>query len=151
MLRRLKESVASELPAKSEVVLRAAMGPYQAALMRLVRCGFEAGAGAAGGSGGGSGASGATALNRAVNNTVMEMRNICNHPYIRCADLGWSVDCGVLAVQQSNRCPGMQYLSRAVIMRAHHAQSLRHCCTSFKEGTTAIPRRQLPLATRPQC
>lgn len=87
MLRRLKESVASELPAKSEVVLRAAMGPYQAALMRLVRCGFEAGAA------GGGVASGATALNRAVNNTVMEMRNICNHPYIRCAKQGWSVDC----------------------------------------------------------
>ncbi|KAG2497935.1 hypothetical protein HYH03_004197 [Edaphochlamys debaryana] len=92
MLRRLKESVASELPAKSEVVLRAHMGPYQAALMELVRSGFErsaaagAGAGATreGGEGGGASGSGSssTAVHRAVNNTVMEMRNICNHPFI---------------------------------------------------------------------
>ena len=82
MLRRLKESVASELPSKSEVVLTAALGPYQAALMGIVRNGFERAAG-----GGGSGGS-STAVNRAVNNTVMEMRNICNHPFIRCGQGG---------------------------------------------------------------
>mgnify|MGYP001807475060 CR=1 FL=1 len=92
MLRRLKETVASELPGKREVVLQAALGPYQAALMRLVRHGFEAAAGGGGGGGGGDGekdgggGGGATAVNRAVNNTVMEMRNICNHPFLRCGE-----------------------------------------------------------------
>ncbi|EFJ44876.1 hypothetical protein VOLCADRAFT_30537, partial [Volvox carteri f. nagariensis] len=69
MLRRLKESVASELPAKSEVVLTAALGPYQASLMDIVKNGFQRAAAVGG-------------INKAVNNTVMEMRNICNHPFI---------------------------------------------------------------------
>ncbi|GIL43611.1 hypothetical protein Vafri_1303, partial [Volvox africanus] len=77
MLRRLKESVASELPSKSEFVLTAALGPYQAALMDIVKNGFQQAAAV-----GGSISSSNAAVNRAVNNTVMEMRNICNHPFI---------------------------------------------------------------------
>ncbi|KAF8065502.1 hypothetical protein HT031_003103 [Scenedesmus sp. PABB004] len=78
MLRRLKEAVATELPPKREVVLRVPISPYQAALYDLVRTKFRDG-GAPGGGGGGGGGSGA----RGVNNTVMELRNICNHPALR--------------------------------------------------------------------
>lgn len=78
MLRRLKESVASELPAKKEVVLTAPLGPYQSALLDIVKNGFRHAAEATSG-----GAGTSTAVHKAVNNTVMEMRNICNHPFIR--------------------------------------------------------------------
>lgn len=102
MLRRLKETVASELPQKSERLLpgglpgwcrqatwspaaRHATGktnsatwqsswsspavlpsPYQQALFRLMERELRGGS------------------LRGVNNVLMEMRNVCNHPLIRC-------------------------------------------------------------------
>ncbi|WIA36756.1 hypothetical protein OEZ86_008024 [Tetradesmus obliquus] len=69
MLRRLKESVATELPQKSEVVLRCRLGPYQSALYHLVKSKLRAEDGE------GAGVKG-------INNTVMELRNICNHPLL---------------------------------------------------------------------
>ncbi|WIA16563.1 hypothetical protein OEZ85_013234 [Tetradesmus obliquus] len=72
MLRRLKESVATELPQKSEVVLRCRLGPYQSALYDLVKSKLRAEDGE------GAGVKG-------INNTVMELRNICNHPLLRLA------------------------------------------------------------------
>lgn len=112
MLRRLKEAVASELPGKREVVLRCGLSPYQRHLLGMVRSGFEGSAGAAaaaaaaggggagaggggegaeqqqrqqrrGGGGGGGAPSAAAAMGTSINNTVMELRNICNHPFIR--------------------------------------------------------------------
>ncbi|KAG1668599.1 hypothetical protein FOA52_001468 [Chlamydomonas sp. UWO 241] len=72
MLRRLKAAVATELPSKFERTLSCAMSPYQSAL--TVLAGKEpAGADAP--------ASKQAAM-RSVNNMAMEMRNICNHPYI---------------------------------------------------------------------
>ncbi|KAF6263561.1 SNF2 family N-terminal domain-containing protein [Scenedesmus sp. NREL 46B-D3] len=70
MLRRLKETVATELPQKSEVVLRCRLGPYQSALYDLVKSKLREEEG--GGAGGVKG----------INNTVMELRNICNHPLL---------------------------------------------------------------------
>lgn len=65
MLRRLKESVAGELPEKREVVLRCRPAPYQAALFAALEGQLE-GVGA----------------KRAVPNALMEARCICNHPLI---------------------------------------------------------------------
>jgi hypothetical protein len=63
VLRRLKEAVAGELPAKREVVLRCAPAPYQRALTALVeRALAEPGA------------------SRGVANALMELRCIANHP-----------------------------------------------------------------------
>lgn len=131
MLRRLKESVAAELPGKEEVVLLCGQSAYQAALAEMVRQQLAAAPCAdqaqqqpaataaadlsgvsksssllspAGGtkrrrvdpvlaspeasslpSGGAAqqqpGGGGSVPL-KAVNNTVMELRNICNHPFI---------------------------------------------------------------------
>jgi hypothetical protein len=54
-----------------EHVLRCAPSPYQAALASLVAAKF------ADDRGGAAGAKG-------INNTVMELRNIANHPLLRC-------------------------------------------------------------------
>ncbi|GBF90068.1 hypothetical protein Rsub_02776 [Raphidocelis subcapitata] len=94
MLRRLKEAVAGELPGKTEVIIRCGMGTYQQTLYDLVKRSFsEAGpAGSAGGGAGGGGGLGAAAgtgggggargLGVSVNNTLMELRSICNDPLI---------------------------------------------------------------------
>jgi SNF2 family DNA or RNA helicase len=65
MLRRLKESVAGELPTKTERLLACAPSPYQQGLFAAL----EARLGAPGGV-------------RGVSNTLMELRTICNHPLI---------------------------------------------------------------------
>lgn len=61
-----------------ERLVRCAASLYQAELMRIVRHKLE---GAAGDSRGGGGRGGAGQVN--VTNSVMELRNICNHPYTR--------------------------------------------------------------------
>ncbi|KAL4430828.1 hypothetical protein ABPG75_006084 [Micractinium tetrahymenae] len=71
MLRRLKESVASELPQKREHLLPVLPSPYQQALFRLMQQELQRSA-----AGGGKG------ILKGVNNVLMEMRNVCNHPLI---------------------------------------------------------------------
>ncbi len=61
-----------------ERLVRCAASLYQAELMRIVRHKLE---GAAGDSRGGGGRGGSGGVN--VTNSVMELRNICNHPYTR--------------------------------------------------------------------
>ncbi|KAF6176620.1 hypothetical protein GIB67_034482 [Kingdonia uniflora] len=67
VLRRLKHKVENELPEKIERLVRCEPSAYQKLLMKRV----EDNLGAIGSSKG-----------RAVHNSVMELRNICNHPYI---------------------------------------------------------------------
>lgn len=54
---------------QNEIVLRCQLGPYQSALYELVTSKLRDEEGAAGVKG--------------INNTVMELRNICNHPLLR--------------------------------------------------------------------
>lgn len=70
MLRRLKHKVESELPEKIERLVRCEASAYQKLLMKRVEDNL--------GSLGSLGHSKA----RSVHNTVMELRNICNHPYL---------------------------------------------------------------------
>jgi SNF2 family DNA or RNA helicase len=65
MLRRLKEAVAGELPAKVEHLIPCVPSPYQAALFSALQEQLKSPNGV-----------------RGVSNTIMEMRNICNHPLI---------------------------------------------------------------------
>jgi superfamily II DNA or RNA helicase len=65
MLRRLKEAVAGELPSKVEHLVPCAPSPYQAALFSALQDQLQGPNGV-----------------RGVSNTIMEMRNICNHPLI---------------------------------------------------------------------
>ncbi|KAJ7568362.1 hypothetical protein O6H91_01G029300 [Diphasiastrum complanatum] len=67
MLRRLKHKVENELPEKIERLVRCESSAYQRLLMKRVKEKM--------GSIGHSKA-------RSVHNTVMELRNICNHPYL---------------------------------------------------------------------
>ncbi|XVE82038.1 hypothetical protein DITRI_Ditri15bG0114600 [Diplodiscus trichospermus] len=67
VLRRLKHKVENELPEKIERLIRCEASAYQKLLMKRV----EENLGAMGNS-----------KARAVHNSVMELRNICNHPYL---------------------------------------------------------------------
>nr|XP_010932567.1 uncharacterized protein LOC105053188 [Elaeis guineensis] len=67
VLRRLKHKVENELPEKIERLVRCEASAYQKLLMKRV----EENLGSIGNSKG-----------RSVHNTVMELRNICNHPYL---------------------------------------------------------------------
>ncbi|XP_078434053.1 uncharacterized protein LOC144705318 [Wolffia australiana] len=67
VLRRLKHKVENELPEKIERLVRCEPSAYQKLLMKRV----EDNLGSIGASKG-----------RTVHNTVMELRNICNHPYL---------------------------------------------------------------------
>ena len=65
MLRRLKEAVAGELPAKVEHLVPCTPCPYQKALFSALQEQLQGPNGV-----------------RGVSNTIMELRNICNHPLI---------------------------------------------------------------------
>ncbi|CAH9083032.1 unnamed protein product [Cuscuta epithymum] len=67
VLRRLKHKVENELPEKIERLVRCEASAYQKLLMRRV----EDNLGAIGSS-----------KARSIHNSVMELRNICNHPYL---------------------------------------------------------------------
>ncbi|CAM0913347.1 unnamed protein product [Alopecurus aequalis] len=67
VLRRLKHKVESELPGKIERLVRCEASAYQKLLMKRVEDNL--------------GGFGAVKV-RAVHNSVMELRNICNHPYL---------------------------------------------------------------------
>ncbi|XP_024039562.1 chromatin structure-remodeling complex protein SYD isoform X2 [Citrus clementina] len=67
VLRRLKHKVENELPEKIERLIRCEASAYQKLLMKRV----EENLGSIGNSKG-----------RSVHNSVMELRNICNHPYL---------------------------------------------------------------------
>lgn len=60
---------------QAEVVLRCRLGPYQSALYELVKSKLRGEEGSAGVKG--------------INNTVMELRNICNHPLLRLVWQAW--------------------------------------------------------------
>ncbi|XP_043720018.1 chromatin structure-remodeling complex protein SYD-like isoform X3 [Telopea speciosissima] len=67
VLRRLKHKVENELPEKIERLVRCEASAYQKLLMKRV----EENLGSIG-----------SVKGRSVHNTVMELRNICNHPYL---------------------------------------------------------------------
>jgi hypothetical protein len=85
MLRRVKESVAADLPAKREILLRCVMPPYQRHLYNCV-LNRVATAVAAPPGGGDDGAScstaGAGGRSVRVANALMELRTVCNHPFL---------------------------------------------------------------------
>jgi SNF2 family DNA or RNA helicase len=76
MLRRVKEKVASDLPPKREVLVRCAPSGYQAHLCRIVA--EKAWASVA------TAATAGAPKQRAVsvNNAIMELRVLCNHPFL---------------------------------------------------------------------
>lgn len=67
MLRRLKHKVENELPEKIERLVRCEASAYQKLLMKHVKDKMK---------------SLNHAKGRSIQNTVMELRNICNHPYL---------------------------------------------------------------------
>lgn len=69
MLRRLKEDVAAELPSKVEHLVRCAPSAYQKALFGIVQQQLA-----------GKGGNASQQRTIAISNSVMELRNICNHP-----------------------------------------------------------------------
>ncbi|CAM6081796.1 unnamed protein product [Calypogeia fissa] len=70
MLRRLKHKVENELPEKIERLVRCEASGYQKLLMKHVKEKL------------GSLTNLGSSKGRSIQNTVMELRNICNHPYI---------------------------------------------------------------------
>eukprot|EP00898_Chlorokybus_atmophyticus_P006002 jgi/Chlat1/6402/Chrsp45S06022 len=79
MLRRLKEHVETDLPTKTQHLLRAQPSAYQRELARRVKLRLREKLG------GDGGASNSTSKQpRAIHNTVMELRNVANHPFISC-------------------------------------------------------------------
>lgn len=70
MLRRLKTDVESQLPDKVEIVFRCEMSVWQRVLYRQMRgkLGIAAGAGSVG--------------FRSFNNMVMQLKKVCNHPFL---------------------------------------------------------------------
>lgn len=71
MLRRLKESVATELSPKVERLVPCQLSAYQTALCGLIEGEVQAS----------EGGTASKALKR-INNTLMELRTICNHPLV---------------------------------------------------------------------
>ena len=71
MLRRMKKDVESQLPRKSEMVLKVALSGWQKLLYTQLKHKGLAGADA----------SGKTTFT-SMNNVVMQLRKICNHPYL---------------------------------------------------------------------
>lgn len=67
---------------QSEVILRCGLSPYQSALYDTVKAALRAER-AKDKQGQGPGAVAAARGVKGVNNTVMELRNICNHPMLR--------------------------------------------------------------------
>ena len=87
MLRRVKESVAADLPGKREILLRCTMPPYQRHLYNCVlnRVATAVAGPAAGGDDGAScSTAGAGGGGRSVRvaNALMELRTVCNHPFL---------------------------------------------------------------------
>ncbi|CAA7052050.1 unnamed protein product [Microthlaspi erraticum] len=68
MLRRMKHKVEDELPKKIERLIRCEASAYQKLLMKRVRDNL--------------GSIDENVKSRAVQNSVVELRNICNHPYL---------------------------------------------------------------------
>lgn len=68
---------------QSEVILRCGLSPYQSALYGLVKAALRAERDKVKGADKGAAASRGV---KGVNNTVMELRNICNHPMLRWVD-----------------------------------------------------------------
>lgn len=64
---------------QSEVILRCGLSPYQSALYGLVKAALRAERDKAKGADKGAASRGV----KGVNNTIMELRNICNHPMLR--------------------------------------------------------------------
>lgn len=67
LLRRLKKDVESELPEKVEIILKCPMSSLQLKLYNMVKSR--------------SGVAGGVGLKR-LNNTIMQLRKICNHPFV---------------------------------------------------------------------
>ncbi|KAI9226091.1 MAG: SNF2 family N-terminal domain-containing protein [Piptocephalis tieghemiana] len=74
LLRRLKKDVESELPDKVETVVRCGMSALQAALYRQMKLSGQLFPGSALQEG--------RAKVRGMNNTIMQLRKICNHPFV---------------------------------------------------------------------
>jgi hypothetical protein len=75
-------------PLQSEVILRCGLSPYQSALYDIVKAALRAERDKA--KGADKGAAAASRGVKGVNNTVMELRNICNHPMLRWVATNWS-------------------------------------------------------------
>jgi SNF2 family DNA or RNA helicase len=79
VLRRLKKEVESQLPDKVEHILRCDLSAWQKCLYSHVR---EHGIIAT--EGGGGGEKGGQQKSKNLQNTLMQLRKVCNHPYVCC-------------------------------------------------------------------
>lgn len=68
---------------QSEVILRCGLSPYQLALYDTVKAALRAERAKGKGDKGDKGSAAAFKGVKGVNNTMMELRNICNHPMLR--------------------------------------------------------------------
>lgn len=78
LLRRVKSDVLSQLPDKVEKVIRCDISAYQKLLYKQIQ---DGGAIAVQGRAGGDGVTSEPKA-KALSNTVMQMRKVCNHPYL---------------------------------------------------------------------
>ena len=119
MLRRLKESVATELPQKKEILLSCRPSPYQSALLQLLTKQLEGSQGV-----------------RGVNNTFMEMKTICNHPLLSRLHVSGTEHCLLDATQHASHfvplevrlCGKMEVLDRALLkLKSNNHKVLLFC------------------------
>ena len=73
VLRRVKDQVLDQLPEKTERVLRCELSPWQRKLYRAIHTRNLAGQDAD---------MKESAANSGLNNTIMQLRKVCNHPYL---------------------------------------------------------------------
>ncbi|KAK9839162.1 hypothetical protein WJX74_010778 [Apatococcus lobatus] len=122
MLRRLKQSVASELPSKTEHLIRCQPSAYQTALITIIQDSLSNNNVAQGLKG--------------INNSMMELRVICNHPLISRLHQDGCEE----SLPRSNPtaevqlCGKMQMLDR-ILVRLHRA---RHKVLLFSTMTRAL-------------
>jgi len=90
---------------QSEVILRCGLSPYQSALYYIVKAALRAERVKAPGA---AAAAAATRGVKGVNNTVMELRCICNHPMLRCVAVSVTA---VLLSELPTTCPAVRGFS----------------------------------------
>ena len=76
MLRRVKSEVLGQLPEKTESVLRCHLSGWQSVLYRHIQAAGQDAIGGGDGNGGGRGTM------RGMSNIIMQLRKVCNHPFL---------------------------------------------------------------------
>jgi len=79
MLRRVKSEVLNQLPDKVEKVLRCDLSSWQKAIYRQIQASARGNGNRAG------------QLVKGLNNALMQLRKVCNHPYLFLKE-GWDIN-----------------------------------------------------------